>query len=357
MLCLLLLILEACKEEKSTKPQYKALTEAVYASGNIIPRNEYKVFATTEGYLSKKVVIEGEAVKKNQILFVLENTQQDIRTNDARDAYQMAVKSYGSNSPVLDELQESLRTSRLNYHNDSVNYIRYHNLWQQQATTKVAYEQAALNYKSSLNNYQAQRARYRKTKDDLLRALQNARSQYALQQEQNTDYQLKSEIDGLVYEIYKEEGELIQRNEPIALLGAANEVYLELNVDEQDIDKVKIGQEILVKIDVYPTRVFKAKVSKIYQMLDRQTQSFRVDALFTERYPGEFAGLTVEANIITQYKPKALVIPKAFVIGDDSLWIIQNGKEKKIRFQKGIENYDWVEVQAGVDTTTKIILK
>ncbi|NJK84510.1 MAG: HlyD family efflux transporter periplasmic adaptor subunit [Saprospiraceae bacterium] len=148
-----------------------------------------------------------------------------------------------------------------------------------------------------------------------------------------------------------------RRGEAIALLGSSDALYIQLEVDELDINKIKLGQEILVKIDVFKNQVFKAKVSKIYQMLNRQNQSFRVDAEFVGKYPNLYSGLTVEANIIIQEKPKALVIPKSLIVGDDSLWILKNNQAERIKIKKGIENFEWAEVQEGLDTTIKIIKK
>ena len=49
-----LLFNAACsKKEKSVKPIKRNLTEAVYASGNIYPKNEYLVFANADGLLNR----------------------------------------------------------------------------------------------------------------------------------------------------------------------------------------------------------------------------------------------------------------------------------------------------------------
>ena len=49
----------------------KQLTEAVYASGHVVPEKEYKVVAATDGFLENALVKEGDTVTKNQLLFRL----------------------------------------------------------------------------------------------------------------------------------------------------------------------------------------------------------------------------------------------------------------------------------------------
>jgi hypothetical protein len=51
-----------------------------------------------------------------------------------------------------------------------------------------------------------------------------------------------------------------------------------------------------------------------------------------------------------------LTIPKSYVVGNDSVWVEQDGKQQKIKFQKGAENFELVEVKGGLTEGTKLIL-
>jgi len=333
------------------------MTEAVYASGIILPKEEYRVFAMADGTLSKIMVSEGDSVQSGQVLFHINNQQQQIRLNNAQEAYQIAQKNYDyTHSPVLKELETAIRVAQTQMQNDSVNYVRFKNLWQENATSKVEYDKYTLIYENSKNNFLLQKARYEKAKNDLLLNLQNTQSQVQLNAEINRDYVAKSLFAGKVYEIYKEEGEAVRKGEIIALLGSHQQFYLQMSIDETDIDKIKIGQEVLVKVDMHKDKIFKAKVSKIYPRLNRQNQSFRVDAeLDKEQVLEGFSGLTAEANIIIQNKAKALVIPKAYLLEKDSLWVEKDGEKKKIAIKKGIENFEWVEITQGLENNTKVL--
>jgi multidrug efflux pump subunit AcrA (membrane-fusion protein) len=345
------------KKENFFIVEQKEMTEAVYASGTILPKDEYKVFAMADGILSQKMVREGDSVQSGQVLFHINNQLQQIRLNNAQEAYQIAQKNYDyAHSPVLKELETAIRVAQTQMQNDSVNYIRFKNLWQENATSKIEYDKYTLIYENSKNNFLLQKARYEKAKNDLLLNLQNTQSQVQLNSEINRDYVVRSLFAGKVYEIYKEEGEAVRRGEVIALLGSHQQFYLQMSIDETDIDKIKIGQEVLVKVDIHKGKIFKAKVSKIYPRLNRQNQSFRVDAeLDKDQVLEGFSGLTAEANIIIQNKAKALVIPKAFLLEKDSLWIEKDGEKKKIGVTKGIENFEWVEITKGLENNTKVL--
>ena len=345
------------KRQDTYSPKYKTLIEAVYASGNILPKEEYKVYAMVEGFMTKKWVKEGDIVAENQALFQIESNQIETRTHTSLELYAMAQRNYMDNSPILMELKMAIMNAQNKMYNDSINYFRFKNLLENEATSQSDYDKMALAYQTSKTEYILQKQRYEKTKNQLYVDLQNAQNQYQINTDEQGNHILRSHIKGMVYETYKEEGESVKRGEAIALVGAENQIYIRLRVDELDINKIKTGQEVLVKIDIYKSKLFKARITKIYKMLDKQDQSFRVDAEFTGEPPASLSGLTVEANIIIQQKQKALVIPKKILISEDSLWVLRNHKTTKIKIIKGIENYDDVEVLGGLDVKDILIFK
>ncbi len=347
----------SCRQKEETaSPTYKSLTEAVYASGNVFPKNEYKVVANADGYLQQQLVKEGDVVKGSQLLFSLESLSQDARAEAAANIYRQAEANYSDNSPALAELEVALRNARTKLENDSVNYFRYKALYDQNATSKSDLERVELIYRTSKNDVAARQKAWSRTKNQLYVDLQNTRSNYRVNAREGDNYRIRSIESARVYEVYKKVGELVRKGEAIALLGNPNEVYLQLAVDETDFAKLREGQELMIKMDAYGDKVFKAKVTKIYPKLNKVDQSFRVDADFVGETPDAYYGLTVEANIIISQNPKALTIPKAYLVGNDSVWVEEGKEKKKIKVQKGAENFELVEIKDGL-TEKSVLVK
>jgi multidrug efflux pump subunit AcrA (membrane-fusion protein) len=341
--------------DQATSPKYQPLTEAVYASGNIFPKNEYKLTANADGFLVRQTAFEGDLVTQNQLIFQLESVSQDARLEASSNILRQAEANYGENSPVLAELTTQLRNARTKLANDSVNFVRSKELYDRGATTKVEYERAELAYQTSRNDVSARQKALQRTKSQLYVDLQNSQSTYRVNAREGDNFRIKTFEAGKIYEIYKKQGELVRRGEQIALIGDANEIYAQLAIDESDFVKVKIGQEVLVKIDVYKDKVFKAKVSKLYPKLNKADQTFRVDAEFAKEKPNAYYGMTVEANIIISQNERVLTIPKNYLVGNDSVWIEENGDKKKIKITKGVENLDLVEVKGGLTDKSVIV--
>ena len=339
----------------TVSPAVKPLTEAVYASGYVVSDQEYQVFAQGEGVLLEKLVQEGEPVKPEQALFVLESPQQNARYTYAREAQQMAAANYRPNSPVLQEALAALVAAKTKLAYDSTNFARYQHLFQNKATSKAEMERFELAYENSQSDYQAHRSRYAKLKNQLYLELQNTQSNLQVARDENQHYTVKSQIKGTLLKMLKEPGELVRRGEPLAVVGRLDQFYLRLKVDELDIQRVKAGQEMLVKIDAYPNKIFQAQVTKIYPIVDTRDQSLRVDAQLIDTLPGYYSGLALEANIIINQKNKTLVIPRTLLLPGDSVMVNQDGDSRKVKVTKGVETLNEVEIIAGLDSKSQLL--
>jgi multidrug resistance efflux pump len=349
-------LLAACHSRtEGVKPQTKPLLEAVYASGFVVSKDEHQIFAQAEGYLADKLVHDGDAVKKGEALFVIESGQQPARYNIARETFDLASKNYRDDSPVLRELKTAAETAHTRLQFDSMNFVRYTNLLKSNATSQGEYDRMKLTYENSRNDYVLQKSRYDKTKNQVYLDWQNAKNQLVIASDESGRYIVRSDEDGLVFSTSKEKGELVRRNEMVAVIGKRNTYYLQLNIDELDVQRIRVGQEALVKIDAYPGKVFSATITKVYPMVDRQQQSVRADADLKEVLPGLFSGLALEANIVVQKKDRAMVIPKTKLLPGDSVLVKTDDGPRKIKVTRGIETLDEVEIVEGLDTGVLLV--
>jgi HlyD family secretion protein len=351
-----MLMVSSCKtKDDGIKPTVKPLLEAVYASGFVVSKDEYEIFPQVEGSVAAKLVEEGDAIKKGEALYIIESGQQSARYSIAKESYDLAAKNFRDNSPVLQELKAARESAKTKLSFDSANFVRYTNLLKKNATSQGEFDRIKLLYENSKNEYVLQNSRYEKTRNQLALEYQNAKSQLTIAGDEAGRYTVRSEVDGLVFMTAKEKGELIRRNEVLAVVGKKDSYYLQLDIDELDIQRVKVGQEVLVKIDAYPGKVFKAEIQKVFPMVDRRQQSVRADVTLKEPLPGWFSGLALEANIIINKKDQALVIPKNKLLPGDSVIVETEDGPQKIKVTKGAETLDEVEIIEGLDTNKLLV--
>lgn len=341
---------------ETIKPRHKAITEAVYASGFLVPRNEYKVFALSDGYIVSKNKEGGDEVRKGEEIFRVQNEAASSKLGASSSALELAKLNASENSPVLLDLKNKIKSAEARYKNDSLNYIRYKNMFDAKAVTQAQYDQASLAFEVSSNDLKSAKENFKRTKEQLQVELKNAESLQAASSLEYGNYSIRSLMDGVVYETYKELGEAVRRTELVALIGEKGTKLLELSVDQQDIDKVKAGQEVIVKMDVTGSKIYKARVTKIYPNMNQQDQSFKVEAVFSEGYEINFVHTSVEANIIIAQKDKALIVPKNVIQANDEVEVKGIGLNKRIKIKRGLENLEFVEILEGVGDSDEIVI-
>lgn len=346
-----------CKDgAEETQLQPKTLTAAIYASGTLVPEQEYKVLSSVDGYLVKALVKEGDTVSEGQMLFEVNSDVRQAQEQGARALVQRTLPTVSDNAPLLQELKGRIEVARIKMQQDSLNYMRYKNLYEQDAISQSSYEKYYLQYQSSLKDYNNLRQQYQQQQLAGDIQLQQAQNQLTLAQAQTGVGNLKSFVNGIVYDVYKKEGDLVTPNQPVALIGAG-EMYAKLMVDEDDLHKVYEGQKILVTMDAFPDKVFNAHIRKVYPYLSKVEQSFRVDAVLDEPVPVGMYGLNLEANIIIAENKEVMVLPKAALLKGDSV-VVKDGKDtKKVKITKGIEDDEWVEIKSGIDKNTTVIIE
>lgn len=351
------ILVVACRKESQTAtPQVRPLTEAVYASGNLYPDEEYKVFANVNGYLTKAFVAEGDSVSKNLPLFLVSGANRDVDEQATQAIYEISRENASRNAPAVQELENRLQTALLKTQNDSLQAQRYDNLYGSKAVSKSEWERVKLQYEVSRNEVKQLKAQIRNRRNAANIELQQAQSQYLRARNNQQEGVLYSFLNGRIYEIYKQPGDVVHTNEPIALAGSTRFIA-RLSIDEGDYSKVKKGQKVLIAFDAVPDKTFPAHIHKIYPKLNRVEQSFRADAVFEQRLPMEIYGLNLEANIVIKETPQALTIPRTALLQGDSVWVEKDGKEMKIAIRTGLADRNNVEVLEGLDAHAKLIIK
>jgi RND family efflux transporter MFP subunit len=349
---LVICLLSSCKSKwEKTQPAVEKISESVYASGIIKSRHQYQVFSKVNGLIVSIPVTEGDTVKKGDPLMVILNETAKLNAENAALSANYARVS--ANEDKLNELKVNIDLAKNKQSNDSLLMVRQRRLWQQQIGSQQQVEQTELGYKSSLTAYNVAVFKY----NDLQKQLRFAASQSGKNLEitttQKNDYIVKSDIDGRVYSLLKKAGEMVNTQNPVAVIGAANDFYLELQADEYDIARIKLGQKVFITLDSYKGQAFEAVVEKIYPIMNERSRSFTVDARFITEPPVVYPNLTLEANIVIQTKDKALTIPRNYLLEDD--YVMLENKEKK-KVVTGVKDYQKVEIISGL-TAGDVIIK
>ncbi|MGZ5135827.1 MAG: efflux RND transporter periplasmic adaptor subunit, partial [Flavitalea sp.] len=251
------------------------------------------------------------------------------------------------------EINLNIRIAKEKMQADSLLLQRQRNLWQSDIGTRNELEQQELSWKNSVTAYQSSLLEYQKIKKQVDYSAQQSENRLQVSKAVADEYVIRARQNGRIYNLLKEEGELVNAQTPIAIGGDASQFILDLQVDEYDISKIKIGQQIILSLDSYKGQTFEAIVQKIEPIMNNQSRSFRVEASFITKPPNLYPNLNVEANIVTSSKQNALTIPRAYLL-DEQYVVLRNGQKRKVLV--GLKDYERVEILSGL-TEKDIIQK
>jgi multidrug efflux pump subunit AcrA (membrane-fusion protein) len=236
---------------------------------------------------------------------------------------------------------------------DELTMSRQRKLWSEQIGTKYELEQRELAYANSKSAYESALLRYNDLKKQLNFSSQQTKKSLSISQSLMDDFNVRSEAAGKVYAILKEKGEMISPQMPLAIVGNANQFSLYLQIDENDIASVALGQKVLITMDSYKGKLYEAVITKINPLMNEKSRSFEVEASFTKQPEVLYPNLTVEANIILQTKENALTIPRNYLI-DDEFVLLADNKKKKVKV--GLKDFQKAEIVEGLNKEDKIYL-
>ena len=343
LLALMSLIMSCKKKQENTHVTEEAITESVYASGIVKSKNQYQVFSTINGLIERVFVVEGDNVKIGDPIFQIVNKTAELNTKNAELAAQNATSD--ANADRLNELKINIDLAKNKLDNDASLAEKQGILWAQQIGSRNEFDLKELTAKNSKIAYEAAKMRYNDLKKQVNFAAQQSQNNLKISSTIKDDYLIKSTINGKIYSLLKEKGEIVTPLSMVAIVGDANVFLLELQVDEYDIAKIKLEQKIFINMDSYKGQVFEAQIEKINPIMNERSRSFLLEASFITKPTALFPNLTTEANIVIQTKEKALIIPRTYLV--DETYILGKNNEK-IKVEIGLKDYQKVEILRGV---------
>lgn len=304
----------------------RTIIETVNASGKIYPEIEVKVSPDISGEITELDVQEGDSVKKGQVLAKIFADIYDIQQQQAAALVNQQEYQVVNTKAQLEGLGSAL-------HNAELTYNRQKQLLEDKVisrsefeTAENAYNNAKANYSAALSSINAGQASVSSAKANLARASKDV-----------SRTTLVAPMDGVISLLNVKKGERVVGTAQMAgteMMRVADLSSIEIRVDvpENDIPKVHIGDSAIVNVDAYLNRKFKGIVYQIassqngavnattattstdvtnYKVYIRLLLSSYQDLIDPSK-PRSFPfrpGMTASADIQTKTKPNVLSVP------------------------------------------------
>ena len=158
-------------------------------------------------------------------------------------------------------------------------------------------------------------------------------------------------MTGVVDELNVAIGQSVEPTTVLYRISDRSQVNVVARVYEEDLGKVKIGQNAKVHTLSYPDRVFSGKVILVGPTLDPQSRTVEVWVRLVNREGLLKPNLFARASIVLKQNDAALAIPNAAIIeanGEKFVFVSQNGKFDRADIKTGASDDDYTEVTEGL---------
>ncbi|MBX2816630.1 MAG: efflux RND transporter periplasmic adaptor subunit [Saprospiraceae bacterium] len=339
-------------EQETTRAELRDISEYVYASVEIVSERTQQCKTPISGIIQNILVERGQKVSSGELLFTITPTA-DLRNrlSSAELALKDAKDKYLGDNNNLRSIEIEIQRTRENNVLDSINYERKARLWREGIGSENELDQLRLKYQNSGNLLRAQQLQYKQRQAELANAYALAQNRLQTERKLLRDYQVRSEIDGVVFTVFKEKGELILPQEVFAEIGSDDSYVIEMNIDEVDIAKIEVGDTAAIQLEAYGDVIFQSVLRFISATKDASTQTFEVEGAFVEAPSKLYNGLSGEANILVAKRKDAWVIPSEYVRNKNSVLTTEGTIDVKI----GVKTLEFVEVLEGIDSSMVLL--
>ncbi|MBC7641095.1 MAG: HlyD family secretion protein [Flavobacterium sp.] len=247
-----------------------------------VQKNMSPIIPKVSGYIKKIYVKDNNFVKKGDTLFVIDNSDYLVKLEDAKAGLLAAESSFevskseigtaNANVSVsnanISSANGSIETAKIRLGRASADFERYNNLYKNHSITKQQFEQSLATKQeaeSQLNILKDQQkaSEYQKNalqtktivsgKQTQVASANIARAKSMLNAAKlNIDYTIVTAMtDGQVSRIDIQPGQLVQAGQSLFYLINNDEVWVIANFKETQLNKMKIGQTVNLKIDAF----------------------------------------------------------------------------------------------------------
>lgn len=386
----------------------RTIVETVTAPGQIYPEVEVKISPDISGEVVELNVEEGDSVRKGTVLARIFADIYALQRDEASSQLSQTQATVANSEAALVALEANLNQARQAYE-------RNKSLYEQKVISQAEFEQFETTWRSAQANYDAAQQNIRSLKA----SVQSAQAGLTRANKDLGRTTLVSPMNGVISSLQIKKGERVAGNSfnvGTEMMTVADMSVLEARVDvgENDIVKVNIGDSAEIEVDAYNNRKFKGIVTRIassvksagataattndvtnYQVrirLDYDSYKDLIDPSKPRRFPFR-PGMNASADIKTKRKENVLSVPitsvNARVKGSDQsvadkkkeaedakggeesgatsntsinseleevVFVVQaDGTVKKVVVQSGIQDMNYIEILSGLKGDEKVV--
>jgi len=355
-------------EVQTTKVSRQKIVQTVNGTGRIQPKVQVKISADVSARITKLAVQEGQWIERGTLLVELQRDRYLAAVESAEASVRSAQANAALAAQTMDQAQRDLARSK---------ELLGRGLEAQSAfdAKQTAHQVEVPRHRSALEQVAQARAALKQARDDLSKT------------------RIYAPMSGTVSELNKEAGEMALGSQfqadVILVIADLSAMEAQVNVDENDIVDIKIGQPAEIQVDALSGQSVKGVVREISSSANssgagsaEQKTEFEIKLAITDPLATLRPGMTATADIVTKTNENALSVPLQSVAlrtvdqllkkGErrkdaaarfkadrdgfvEVVFCLESGKAMARQVTTGIQSEEWIEILSGLKEGEEVV--
>ncbi|AYO31940.1 efflux RND transporter periplasmic adaptor subunit [Biomaibacter acetigenes] len=354
---------EAAVPVKVMKTAKSNIEDIVTFTGQIEAGDEVKVVGKISGRVKEVNFEVGDYVQAGEPLVILETDELYDQLSQAEATLasakaNLAANESGSLPQQLDQVKSAFEQAEANYLNVKADYERMKALYEADAISKQAFDGMELKYKVAKSQYESAKEQLKLTEERMPKNVEALRAQVAQAQaavdliKTNIENSvIKAPVSGMISSKQIQPGEMCQAGATLGAVVNIDRVKVVINVPEEDINKLKDGQEATVNVDALGNEGrIKSKIS-IVSPASGASRLFQVKIEMENKDHRLKPGMFANVNVVRGIKENVITIPKDAVLikkHGNVVYVVKEGKAEERLVKIGVTNGGRVEITEGL---------
>jgi multidrug resistance efflux pump len=340
-------------------------------TGNIVAKEEVKIFSEISGKLEELKVKEGEQVTKGATIVLLDDDILEVKLTQAQANLEgaranLAKVRAGARSQEIKQAQASFEQAQVNFENAKREYERMKDLYKDKAITEQKLDNIEAKYKSAKAGLEVVRQKLdlikagaRKEDEEVaISKVKQAKAALDLSREHLKNTVVKAPISGVITDIFLSTGEMISPQTPLGNLIQMEEVLLEAYISTKELREIKEGQSVKARVDSYPEEEFKGQISRIGDKINKKSRSVKLEIRINNSNLKLKPGMFAQGEIMLDNFKEKIILPSQVLREDKAekiVYLLKAGKVVKREIEGRLITKDKFLLRSGLEVGEKVI--
>jgi len=349
-----------------------SLDRRLQLTGTVVAEAQVDVFSKVSGILEEIEVEQGDGVKTDQVIAVVEREEREAKLQESRAALDVlkagwAQMETGARPEEIVQAEELVRQTEARWRNSLENYTRLKTLKQRDFISQQRLDEAMLQVTISEAEHNSAKEKLtlmrkgarQEDRDALLAQIRKAEATVRLAEINLKNATIRAPINGIISKRFLDQGAFVTTTAPLIRIVAMDVVKVAVPVVEGELAQIRPGSHAEIRVDTYPDELFRGSVVRISPTVDAQTRTADVEIQVGNHDHRLKPGMFARASLIVQRRDGVLLLSKDSLLrekGASRVFVHDNGKASLKEIMLGLEGEQYIEVLKGLQEGDEVIV-